>query len=117
MTDYQEEQCNEIEALESIYPDELSGMLGPACLGPGYFSDKLRVRSLKLKLPALPWPGPWLNLKLKADAQPLLWLGMTKRQTTANHHKPPQTTTQLQISTALALLVSIWDDYDYNDRQ
>lgn len=27
MTDYQEEQCNEIEALESIYPDEITGML------------------------------------------------------------------------------------------
>ena len=26
MTDYKEEQCNEIEALESIYPDELIGL-------------------------------------------------------------------------------------------
>ena len=28
MTDYAEEQRNEIEALESIYPDEIEGNLG-----------------------------------------------------------------------------------------
>ena len=27
MTDYKEEQDNEIEALESIYPDEIQGFL------------------------------------------------------------------------------------------
>ena len=30
MTDYAEEQRNEIEALESIYPDEIEGNLGGA---------------------------------------------------------------------------------------
>ena len=30
MTDYKEEQVNEIEALESIYPDELTGKIIPS---------------------------------------------------------------------------------------